>query len=311
MPRVNEHFYEAACVSTSTATCAKPRLLKVELACDLGALVVFAGPDLQPALTTAWHGPTMGELRKNNMSHCAAPRRRPSKHIRQARGAQAHAVKRPHHLEMSRPVQLDVRRRAGQVHQHANESACVSLLSRPFPVIYALCLAAHVRDTNTCGPVAVVGQFSHLLVARICHRPAMVEWHRLLNQPRGYRRLFRLYDLLQLVPTSGRRKLGLRRLQVALKLAGEPPAKRFTLRVPPEVGLPAARMVLRQCAPIVARHCPHRRAWMRRHIKLCLGPRATNQSKLARCCDVHGLRAKPAGWTSSAIRGQDLIRVKK
>ena len=219
--------------------------MKVESPCDLGALVVFAAPDLQarafekiliaclqPALNTAWHGPTMGKLRKNNMSHGAAPRRRPSKHIRQAREAQAHAVQEPHHVEMSRLVQLDVRRRAGQVHQHANESACVSLLSRPFPVIYALCLAAHVQDTNTFGPVDVVGQFSPLLVAWICYRPAVMEWHRLLNQPPGYRRLFRLYDLLQLVPTSGRRKLGLRCIQVALKLAGEPPAKRFTLRVP-------------------------------------------------------------------------------
>ena len=76
-------------------------------------------------------------------------------------------------------------------------------------------------------------------------------------------------------------------------------------------------MVLRQCALVVARHCPHRWAWMRHHMKLCLGPvatfasLATNQSKLARCCDVHGLRAKPASWKSSAVRGQDLLRVKK
>ena len=188
LPRVNEHFYEAACVSTSAATCAKTRLLKVESPCDLGALVVLAGPDLQartfekiliaclqPALNTAWHGPTMGKLRKNNMSHGAAPRRRPSKHIRQAREAQAHAVQEPHHVEMSRLVQLDVRRRAGQVHQHANESACVSLLSRRFPVIYALCLAAHVRDTNTYGPINVIGQFSPLLVAWICYCPAVVQ----------------------------------------------------------------------------------------------------------------------------------------
>ena len=331
VPRVNEHFYEASCVDRCGAACAKSRLLKLESPCDLGALVVFAGPDLQarafektliaslqPALNTLWHGPTMGRpslANKARDSFGAASRRRPHKHARQV--GQAGLTEGPRDDEISRLVQVDVRRRAGQIRAKARETVSISLLSRPFPVMYALCLAAHVQEHGTYGPVNVFGQLSHLLVAWICYRPAVMQWQTLLKQPRGYQQLFKLYDLLKLVPTSGRRKLGLRRLQFALRLAGEPPARTISLKVPPELGLSAARLVLRQCAQTVSCHCPARWAWMRKHIKLSPVPGATfagsgnNQSEVSRSCDVRGLRAKPAAWKSSAICGHDLVRVKK
>ena len=186
VPRVNEHFYEASCVDRCGAACAKSRLLKLESPCDLGALVVFAGPDLQarafektliaslqPALNTLWHGPTMGRpplANKARDSFGAASRRRPHKHARQV--GQAGLTEGPRDDEISRLVQVDVRRRAGQIRAKARESVSISLLSRPFPVLYALCLAAHVQEHGTYGPVNVFGQLSHLLVAWICYRPA-------------------------------------------------------------------------------------------------------------------------------------------
>ena len=306
VPRVNEHFYEVATVDTCVATCAKTRMLKLESPCDLGALVVFAGPDLQarafekmliaslqPALNTVWHGPTMGRSRVANKpcgSSGITSRKRPPKHVRKKEKLADDEGPQPD--EMSRLVQAEIRRRHGQLCQSARETVCVSLLSRPFPHVYALCLAAHVQEHGMYGPVDVFGKFAHLLAAWACYRPAVVEWQRLLSRPRGYRQLFKLYDLLKLVPTSGRRNLGLRRLQFALRLAGEAPAKPVSLKVPPELGLPAARLVLRQYARTIS--CPYRWAWVRRHVRLCPVPGATfaglalNQSQVARNCDLQG-----------------------
>ena len=180
-----------------------------------------------------------------------------------------------------------------------------------------MCLAAHVHETGTFGPLDVYCHVSHLLVAWLCYKPAVVDWHVALQKPRGHTRLFRLYDLLKLVPTSGRRRLGLCRLQRGLSIAGEPPARKVCLKVPPELGLNAARAVLHHCRVLLMHDCPQRWFWMRRHLVLCSGARATfasiatNQSLIIRQSNIHGLRSKPRTWVSEAISGRDLIRVKK
>ena len=326
IPRVNEHFHEALAPATNPKT----RGLQLESLCDLGVLVIFAGPDmrarawekvlisgLQPALNTAWHGPTVGKAtRRNSMPNSAgaAPRHRPPKHMR-------------HHGNVGSPgpcwhvicrlVENELRRRAGQVCRNMRELMCISLLARPFPVVYDLCLSAHVSETGTCGPLNVFCHIPHLLTAWVCYRPAVVEWRQLIRIPNGHKQLFRLYELLKLVPTSGRRKLGMRRLQFALQLAGEPPARKQFLKVPPELGFAAARAVLRQCKQFVKDGCPQRWAWMRQQLKLCAGPSATfaseakNQTQVAKNCDLQSLVQKPADWASGAKDGRDMRRVKK
>ena len=134
VPRVNEHFQERVLPATSV----KSHGLKLESPCDLGALVVFAGTDLrarafekvlianlQRALNSVWHGPTMGKAARNNgMSSGTAARRRPPKHVRMAIEA-SFGTRGPQPEELSRLVDVDVLRRTGHLHQQAREILCV------------------------------------------------------------------------------------------------------------------------------------------------------------------------------------------
>ena len=326
VPRVNEHFRETLGPPTNVKT----KRLQLESLCDLGALVIFSGPDLQaralekiliasmqPALNSAWHGPTMGKtIRTCSMRHSAgaSARRRPPKYARSGANTVSPG---PCWHETCRLMHNELQRRAGQVCRSMRELMCASVLARPFPVVYDLCLSAHLCETGTFGPLSAFGNVPHLLAAWVCYRPAVVEWAQLLKKPYGYKSLFKLHELLKLMPTSGRRRLGMRRLQFALQLAGEPPARKHCLKVPPELGFVAARAVLRECKQYVKHGCPHRWAWMRQHLHLCRSPSTTfageaqNQSHIAQQCQLQVLLGKPEEWASSAKDGRDMHRIKK